>query len=241
MSTPIAPFVLQPPADLLSQRPDLRRQSAELARRYAANQMVDDAMLQVVGQALWQALGQKTALAQARQAAGAQPLPLVISSSDAAIQGLPWETLYHPTYGFLARAAGFTLSRANPTVTPSLPPLESGPLRVLLFTSLPDDLDAVKGRLDVEEEQAQVLAALNPWIVEGLVTLTMPDDGRFSTLQALLKSEQPHLLFLSGHGKFYQESHLTPRPPLRHGEGVIGSPLQLGEGLGVRLVCHTLP
>ncbi|MFZ4664601.1 MAG: CHAT domain-containing protein, partial [Caldilineaceae bacterium] len=203
MSTPIAPFRLEPPADLLERQPQLRRQSHELAQRYASGQLVDEAMLQRLGQALWQVLGQDDALAQARQAAGVQPLPLILSSSDAASQQLPWETLYHPTYGFLARADGFTLSRANPALTPTLPPLENGPLRVLLFTSLPDNLDAVKGRLDVEEEQAQVLAALNPWIVEGLVELIMPDDGRFSTLQALLKSEQPHLLFLSGHGKFH--------------------------------------
>ena len=82
---------------------------------------------------------------------------------------------------------------------------------MLLFTSLPDDLDAERARLDVEEEQAQVLEALTPWLAQGLVTLTMPDDGRFATLQRLLREVQPHLLFLSGHGKFVQ-------PPVREEE-----------------------
>ena len=51
--------------------------------------------------------------------------------------------------------------------------LEKGPLRVLLFTSLPDDLDAERGRLKVEEEQAQVQEALLPWLARGVV----PGDG----------------------------------------------------------------
>jgi CHAT domain-containing protein len=40
----------------------------------------------------------------------------------------------------------------------------------------------------------------------------MPDDGRFSTLKELLNSFEPHVLFLSGHGRFHHEPH-TGEPP----------------------------
>jgi tetratricopeptide (TPR) repeat protein len=59
----------------------------------------------------------------------------------------------------------------------------------------------------VEEEQAQVQEALMPWIAKGVVQLEMPDDGRFSTLKELLERFDPHILFLSGHGKFHHEPH----------------------------------
>ncbi|MDM8531395.1 tetratricopeptide repeat protein [Anaerolineales bacterium HSG25] len=92
-----------------------------------------------------------------------------------------------------------------------VPALPEGPLRVLLFTSLPDDLGE-RGRLDVEAEQAQVLEALLPWIAEGLIELEIPDDGRFVSLSRLLDQFKPHLLFLSGHGNFYHQPH-TGEPP----------------------------
>ena len=51
-----------------------------------------------------------------------------------------------------------------------------------------------------------------PWIAKGIVTLEMPDDGRFSTLKQQLKDFQPHLLFLSGHGKFHHQPHTDEAP-----------------------------
>src|SRR5690606_28730825 len=41
--------------------------------------------------------------------------------------------------------------------------------------------------------------------------LEMPDDGRFSTLKEYLKEFDPHVLFLSGHGKFHGEAHLDEK------------------------------
>ena len=99
---------------------------------------------------------------------------------------------------------------------PSLPtiddPLPQGPLRVLLFTALPDDLDPETERLDTESEQANVLEALNPLIQQGNVRLTTPDDGRFSHLQTLLREQAYHLVFLIGHGT-YRDNALTSQPP----------------------------
>jgi tetratricopeptide (TPR) repeat protein len=142
---------------------------------------------------------------QAVKAAGAAILPIMIESQSAAVQSLPWETLYHPLHGFLGRNPAFTLARRMEAGQTASPTLEKGPLRVLLFTALPDDVNPETGRLNVEEEQAQVQEALLPWIAKGLVQLEMPDDGRFSTLKELLSSFQPHLLFLSGHGRFHHQ------------------------------------
>ncbi len=108
--------------------------------------------------------------------------------------------------GNLGRSDGFTLSRQVPGQKTALPPIEKGPVRVLLFTSLPDDLSE-QGRLDVEEEQAYVQEALAPLERDGLVILEMPDDGRFETFRNFLKKFRPHLVYLSGHGNFYYEPH----------------------------------
>jgi hypothetical protein len=83
--------------------------------------------------------------------------------------------------------------------------LSTGPLKVLLFTSMPDNLDPEKERLDVESEQAVVPEALDSLIQDGLVELTTQDDGHFAHLQALLREETFHLVFLSGHGEFREE------------------------------------
>ncbi len=208
------PLIIQPPADLRQQRPDLWRVSHELARQFANHKItVSEEFLQQVGQLLWQALGIDEAFEQARHAAGAQTLPMLLTSPDAAIQQLPWETLYHPTYGFLGKANGFTLARQRSAevITNATTP-ERGPLRVLLFTALPDDVDAEHARLDIEEEQAQVLEALTPLVQEGMVRLEMPNDGRFSTLKQELQNFQPHLLFLSGHGKFLHPASREETP-----------------------------
>ena len=200
------PFVIRPAADLLERQPDLRRASADLARHYTGGTFASDEFLQAIGARLWQLLGVDAEFDAACQSSGAQITALQIESADAAIQQLPWELLYHPQRGFLGREPGFTLSRSlgEASNAPGAPPLESGPLRVLLFTSLPDDLHPERGRLNTEEEQAQVQEALMPWISSGQIVLEMPDDGRFETLREQIHGFRPQLLFLSGHGTFAQ-------------------------------------
>ncbi|HIP69940.1 MAG TPA: CHAT domain-containing protein, partial [Anaerolineae bacterium] len=206
------PFIIRPAADFLQTHPGLKRLSGQLAQLYAADQLVTDAQLQQVGEQLWTAVSVDEPFAAARQEAGSQILPILIESNDPAVQALPWETLYHPDHGFLGKAAGFTLSRHIPDSRSSQPDLQAGPLRVLLFTSLPDDIDPEKERLDVEEEQAQVLEALTPWIAQGVVQLKMPDDGRLSALQEFLRDFQPHVVFMSGHGKFVRPPYQDQKP-----------------------------
>ncbi len=205
------PLILQPPADFQARFPHVVSLARQLSLKYVHHYVVTEQDLQTVGDALWQTLEADTALDSARRTAGTRILPLIVESADPLVQSLPWECLHHPRHGFLGQQPGFTLSRrraagAAPASTPVV-----GPLRVLLFTSMPDDLDPEKERLDVESEQANVLEALDPLIQEGMVELTTPDDGCFAHLRECLR--QPfQLVFLSGHGEF-REDPLRQQPP----------------------------
>jgi tetratricopeptide (TPR) repeat protein len=202
-------LILTPDTAIFARFPNLVRQSAELSQAYADQKLlVTDAELQAIGMVLWQALDAEEKLRTAKQQAGQAILPLVIASDDPDILQLPWETLYHPDYGFLARHEGFTLFRIIPSITNGLPDIEPGPLKILLFSSLPDDLDETD-QLQIETEQGQVLEALGQWRQSGHVVLEMPDDGRFSEFKRILKSFKPHLVYLSGHGVFRSD-------PLNH-------------------------
>lgn len=204
------PLILQPPADLSSRFPHVVRQAQGLSLKYVYRHVVTEEDLRAAGDALWQTLDADQPLAAARQAAGTRILPLIVESADPVIQSLPWECLRHPEHGFLGKHPGFSLTRrlsAAPSATAELP---KGPLTVLLFTALPDDLDQEKERLDMESEQANVLEALDPLIHQGLVQLTTPDDGRFDHFQQLLRDQEFHLVFLSGHGKFNADPLLGP-------------------------------
>ena len=182
------------PDDWLIKHPHLKHKASDLSRAYAEREkLVTDEVLQNMGEALWQ--GEISPPQNKIR-------PIVIASDDKEIQALPWECLYHPEHAFLARHPGFTLSRCLPSIQTETE-LRKEPLRVLLFSSSPDNVK----RLDVEEEQAQVLYALNDWVQQGWVELEMPDDGRFETLTAELQTKHYHLVFLTGHGKYYWEQN----------------------------------
>ncbi len=202
-----SPFIIPVADNLLTQHPQLKHLSHALALKYAHNELVTEVDLQKVGRLLWQALAIDDMYQSHCASKGRRICPIIISSQNAAIQQLPWETLYQPDKGFLGKQRGFTLSRHLPETQADNIPLETGPLRVLLFTSMSED----QARLDVEQEQAQLQEALMPWISAGTVQLQMPDDGRFSSFQQQLDQFSPHLVFLSGHGRFYKKmfhSHL---------------------------------
>jgi tetratricopeptide (TPR) repeat protein len=205
-------FIIRPQKGLLQQHPELKRAGNALALKYVFHELVTEKDLQAIGRGLWQALDIGNEFSQSQQMAGRHILPIIIESDDAAMQQLPWEALWHPEHGFLGKSAAFTLFRSFPGAPSDSSTPETGPLRVLLFTSLPGDLDAERSRLDVEEEQAQVQEALMPWTAAGMARLEMPYDGRFSTFKRLLKDFQPHLLFLSGHGKFHHQPHTGEAP-----------------------------
>ncbi|MGH8476606.1 MAG: tetratricopeptide repeat protein [Methylococcales bacterium] len=218
-------FTIQPRPDFLQAQPEIRRMNAELADCYAHNELVTDDRLRAVGAALWQALNLASAFDALYRQAGRGILPIVIESEDPAILRLPWEALYHPLKGFLGLSEKFTLSRRIPGIPADNSPIEPGPLKVLLFTAMSEN----QARLNVEEEQAQVQEAWMRLIAEGWVRLEMPDDGRFETFKQLLKEFEPHLVFLSGHGKYHDRSVLD-QPSyaefLFESEGDHGDPVQ---------------
>ncbi|MEW6285484.1 MAG: tetratricopeptide repeat protein, partial [Chloroflexota bacterium] len=198
------PFIIHPEDDLVEKQPHLRHNGVKLAHDFADGRVITEADLQAMGSALWHALPADTSsrLEEAIKAAGANILPIIVESPNPAVQALPWETLFHPEHGFLARHPSFTFSRRLASVSTETFPARPAPLKILLFTSLPDDLNPEKERLNVEKEQERVQEALLPFVVEGKVQLEMPDDGRLETLKDLLRRFEPHVLYLSGHGKF---------------------------------------
>nr|VFJ92016.1 MAG: AAA ATPase domain-containing protein [Candidatus Kentron sp. LFY] len=117
-------------------------------------------------------------------------------------------------HGFLHRLKALVSRHSDrqPFLDATEPPPPKGPIRVLLFTSLPDDLDAERERLDVEAEEIDVLEALDPGIAEGWVDLTVPDDGRFERFRSLLDKQEFHLVFLSGHGVFREGNVRAGQP-----------------------------
>ena len=221
------PFIVCP-SDEFAKNIDLRNLSRNLAKKYADGHVVTDDDLQIMGRNLWNMLGIQDDFDTAVIAAGDAILSVIIKSDKPEVQAYPWETLYHPTHGFIGRNSAFTLTRRIEERKPEQATLDKGPLRVLLFTSLPDNLNEGRGRLNVEEEQAQVQEALLPWIASGVVQLEMPDDGRFSTLKELLEHFDPHMLFLSGHGRFHHEPHADDA----YGEFLFES--ETGDGEAIR-------
>ena len=236
------PLILQPPTDLQTRFPHAVNLARQLALKYVHHYVVTEADLQTVGGVLWQTAGRGCG-AGVRPACRRHPHPaadrgkrrsagavaaLGVSASSAARLSRPTARLYpEPSADGGRIAAGGHLS--------------TGPLKVLLFTSMPDDLDPEKERLDVESEQAAVLEALDPLIQDGLVELTTPDDGRFTHLQALLREETFHLVFLSGHGEFREipfqppeavfifegeDGHATPVAGADLAEAFMGSAVQ---------------
>lgn len=154
-----------------------------------------------IGEQLWSALGIDDAFDAACKASGVNILPIVIQSDDARVLQLPWETLYHKKFGFLATNPQFALSRSAPIAASVATIPKKEPLRVLLFSTLPDDLEENE-RLAVEHERIAVLEALLPSIKQGFVTLKIPNDGRFESLKFYIDDFKPHLVFLSGHSSY---------------------------------------
>ncbi len=150
-------------------------------------------MLEPHGSRLWDAAGLDAA--EIRQALGeaqtnGSPLRLVIAGQD--VQHLPWEILYHehPEIGFVGRKPWCSIIRRIRSVNGSSGALGPLPLKLLLFTASPEDLDPERSRLDYEQEEALLYEALDRPLSEGKVDLDVAEDGRLETL--IDRLEQNH-------------------------------------------------
>lgn len=128
-------------------------------------------------------------------------IPIIIETDEPRLLQLPWECLYHLAYYFLAENLQFTFLRrlATQQTPQATTALAKGPLKVLLFSSLPDDTQ--NRRLDIETEEAEIIAGLSELVKTGLVKLTITEEGSLAALEQHLKQDF-HLIFLSGHGSF---------------------------------------
>ena len=161
--------------------------------------------LKEAGEILWNASVNKDEFQKLYEQSATSVLSIEIESDDAKVQALPWELLYCDEFGgFLAKNPKFILTRKIPNLPKVERKLEKKPLRILFFSTLPDDLDEAS-RLAVENEQVAILEALLPAIKEGLLVLEIPNDGRFESLKHHIDKFNPHLVFLSGHSSYHNE------------------------------------
>ena len=100
----LIPIVIHP-SDELAKNIELKNLSRNLATKYVDGHAVTDDDLQIMGRNLWNGLSAETqgAFEATRKEAGEKILPVVIHSDAAEVQALPWETLSHPTYGFIGK------------------------------------------------------------------------------------------------------------------------------------------
>jgi len=180
------PLIINPPTDI----------SIDIVIDYG-----NPESLKTIGMQLWKALAIAEAFNRAYEQRGKNILPIVIESNDTKTLKLPWELLYHEKFGFLATHSSFTLSRKIPDVPFSESCVKNRPLRVLFFSTLPDDLSASE-RLAVESEQVAVLESLMSEVKKGLIEIKIPNDGRFESLKGYIKENSPDLVFLSGHSGY---------------------------------------
>ena len=95
------PFIISPPSNLLVIYPHLQRLAQQFSEYYLKN-CVTEEHLKTIGLVLWQVLGIDATLPSKN---------IVIKCHGNALDTLPWECLYHPKLGFLAKRLYYTLSR----------------------------------------------------------------------------------------------------------------------------------
>lgn len=185
----LTPLTIKPSPELLIQWPNLFMLAQQLRRHYHSQQ-VTEAELKTVGIALWQALNLNTPLTSPT---------MVIEQQGNALDDLPWECLYHPQLGFLAKQLDYTLSRRIEGNHAVVNPPPFGPLNILLWTAQPQTIRPQQAWLDLEREKTAVRIALEPFIAAGWVNFYAPDDGGFTSLVEILSQLAWQVVLLSGH------------------------------------------
>jgi CHAT domain-containing protein len=185
----LTPLVIKPSFELLTQWPNLFMFAQQLRQHYHTQQ-VTEAELKTVGMALWQALNLNIPLTSQT---------IVIEQQGNALDDLPWECLYHPQLGFLAKQMNYTLSRRIEGNHAVVNPPPFGPLNILLWTAQPQAIRPQQAWLDLEREKMAVRIALEPFIAAGWVKFYASDDGSFTSLVEILSQLAWQVVLLSGH------------------------------------------
>jgi hypothetical protein len=204
----------------------LSRLRQEFDRKLERKEPLTPKEIIALGTHLWEALanavagGMEKILVLREQAIAATThVRLILESGQPEIQALPWELTFHADQrlGFLSRNADFTLCGAGAPDEARLD-LPGGPLKILLFTASPEDLDPEKSRLDFETEENFLFAELDAALGRGEVEIDVAEDGTLETLQARLENNVYHVVHCSMHGSMQDddavlsfEDHATGR------------------------------
>lgn len=195
------PFVIKPLIEDLVFYKQLFVYAEQLSEQYRLHSLTETD-LKVMGEWLWQSLHIENSFDNAHKQTGY--LALVIVSDDQRVHSLPWECLYHPQLGFLAKHQEFTLSRQKTCSIIPRQSLATNPIKILLFTAQTTSL--VSNTLLLDNEIAWLHKTLQPAIYSGQVQLCIVDDGRLATLEETVQTHPWHLVILSGHGKIEPET-----------------------------------
>lgn len=122
---------------------------------------------------------------------------LHLTHADKEILNLPWQlAIDDKKYPFIYISKGWLGNSLSNEFKP-----QPGPLRVLVMIASPDDL-GIHNRLSFEEEEDAILKALAPLWEKGMVQVDFTDYGSLQSVEAYLKQQHYHILYVSGHGNY---------------------------------------
>ncbi len=166
--------------------------------------------LQTLGGKLFQALftpelekvyRERLTLAQERSSV----LRFNLCMSAVQLMSYPWEYLFDPSQNtFISSINGIAFSRRIPTVQYITPLTVTGPLRLLVAISNPDDLDNFNlAPINVTKEQATIEEALGDCEHIEIKFLLEPNINNLR--RALRASTRPHIFHFIGHGQWHND------------------------------------
>jgi tetratricopeptide (TPR) repeat protein len=151
--------------------------------------------IKALGAALYDLFFRPAESALSSLAAG--PHTLLLHSQDWSFFNLPWELIHLPGSNLpLGCDPNWSLLRVSCSLSGStLPPPDSGPLRLLFLAAAPEgDVP-----LDYEREEEVMLEA-TAHLVRNVVVLPFAETGGIDELADLVRRHRPHVVHLSGHG-----------------------------------------
>ena len=147
------------------------------------------------------------ALGDSLNAGGDTFFHVSLCHTDPVLLNMPWETA--PLPGRSSRLVDekrVSLSRAFSGSTDGAMRAIGGPLKILIMTSLPEDLSHEE-RLHVEEEEKAIVESFDRLFRAGEVQIDYTFDGSLEALQQSIERNNYHILHFSGHGQFDRDRH----------------------------------
>jgi tetratricopeptide (TPR) repeat protein len=122
---------------------------------------------------------------------------LHLTHDNKEILNLPWQmAIDADEYPFVYISKGFPKQLLN-----DQHPAQAKPLKVLIMISSPDDLGTTH-RLSYEMEEDAIMKSLAPLWEAGQLQVDFTDYGSLQNLQEKLQQQQYHILYVSGHGTY---------------------------------------